>query len=152
MRAWRAATLALCAVPLLAAHHEAKKTHGEVPEAAEYLRVYTGDDGESHFERVSLPLAGDPSAAQPLSRSTAFQGSEVTFIGAPTNWDYTWHVAPRRQFVIVVRGAMEVEVSGGRVETFRPGDVLLADDTTGRGHITRSVGEDPLLLAVVPVE
>ncbi len=151
MRTWRAAALALAAAALLAAHHEAAKP-AAVPDTAEYLRVYSGDDGESHFERVKLPLAVDAAAEEPLGLSTVFQGGEVRFIGAPTAWDYTWHVAPRRQFVIVVRGAMEVEVAGGRVETFRPGDVLLADDTTGRGHITRSVGDDPLLLAVVPVE
>ena len=139
---------------LLAAHHEAgeKPAPTGTPKAAEYVRVYTGDDGESHFEKVKATLALDPAAAQPIGRSEVFSAGEFSLIGAPQKWDYTWHTAPRRQFVIVLQGVMEVEVAGGVVERFSAGDVLLADDTTGRGHQTRSVGDEPLLAGVVPID
>ena len=45
---------------------------------------------------------------------------------------------------------MEIEVHGGATERFAAGGILLADDTRGRGHITRAIGDEPLILAVVP--
>ena len=56
---------------------------------------------------------------------------------APEVWDF--HVAPRRQFALHVIGRTEIEVGSGEKRTFGPGDVLLADDPTGQGHISRQV-------------
>lgn len=105
-------------------------------------RIYSGDDGESHFEDLDLPLnisdVGAMSTAIPIDsiffRDTSEAGPEV--------WDH--HVAPRRQFAIHLRGRTEIEVSGGVKRQFGPGDVLLADDLTGRGHISREI-EGPRL-------
>lgn len=49
------------------------------------------------------------------------------------------HPAPRRQFVLVSAGEVEVTVSDGEVRRFGPGSVFL-DDDTGKGHRTRAVG------------
>ena len=57
------------------------------------------------------------------------------------NWD--WHNASRRQFLIVIKGKMEIVVGDGSQRQFGPGDVLLAEDTTGRGHISRAVDKQP---------
>jgi hypothetical protein len=51
------------------------------------------------------------------------------------------HRAPRRQLVIYLSGLTEVECGDGAKRQFRPGDMLLADDTTGEGHITRDLAE-----------
>lgn len=48
--------------------------------------------------------------------------------------------APRRQFVITLSGCGEIECGDGSRRRFGPGDILLAEDTTGQGHITREVG------------
>ena len=54
-----------------------------------------------------------------------------------------WHHAPRRRYVVVLKGRFEVEVeNGGTTRSFGLGDVLLAEDLTGKGHLTRAVGED----------
>ena len=74
-------------------------------------RIYTGDDERSHFEELDLPLnvtdLGAMSAPIPtvsvFIRSTAEAGPEV----------YDFHVAPRRQFVVHVQGATEIEVADG---------------------------------------
>lgn len=105
-------------------------------------RLYTGDDGRSHFEELDLPLtvteAGAMSTAIPIDslffRDTSEAGPEV--------WDY--HVAPRRQFAIHLAGRTEIEVGDGTTRQFGPGDVLLADDLTGQGHISREI-EGPRL-------
>jgi len=40
-------------------------------------------------------------------------------------------------------GAVDVEISDGTIRRFSTGDVLLAEDTTGRGHISRAVDNQP---------
>ncbi len=105
-------------------------------------RIHAGDDGESHFEELDLPLqvsdAGALSSAIPIEsiffRDTTDAGPDV--------WHF--HVAPRRQFALHLRGRTEIEVGDGTKQIFGPGDVLLADDLTGRGHISREV-EGPRL-------
>ena len=100
-------------------------------------RLYTGDDDRTHFEELDLPLtvsaAGAMSSAIPIEsiffRDTTEAGPEV--------WDF--HVAPRRQFAIHIIGRTEIEVGDGTRRTFGPGAVLLADDLTGQGHISREV-------------
>ena len=100
-------------------------------------RIYSGDDGLSHFEELDLPLvvseAGEMSTKIPVE-SIFFR--ETTNAG-PQVWDY--HVAPRRQFALHIIGRTEIEVGGGERRTFGPGDVLLADDRTGQGHISREI-------------
>jgi quercetin dioxygenase-like cupin family protein len=60
-----------------------------------------------------------------------------------------WHPAPRRQLVVILRGRLEVETSDGARREFGPGDARLIEDTRGRGHVTRILGEEAALLAVV---
>ncbi|MGH7771163.1 MAG: hypothetical protein ACREQA_02875 [Candidatus Binatia bacterium] len=47
---------------------------------------------------------------------------------------------------------IEVEIGDGTVRRFGPGDIMLADDTTGRGHITRVVGNTPRLYIQIPLK
>ena len=56
-------------------------------------------------------------------------------------YDYDWHPAPRRQFIVLLDGEIEIEVSSGepRKRIFHGGDVLLMEDTAGRGHRTRNI-------------
>jgi len=61
-----------------------------------------------------------------------------------------WHNAPRRQFVFTIAGQMEIAIGDGTQRQFGPGDVLWAEDLTGRGHTTR-YGSEPRLTATVPL-
>ena len=105
-------------------------------------RIFTGDDDRSHFEELDLPLsisdAGAMSSAIPIGSIFFRDTSEA----GPDVWDY--HVAPRRQFALHLVGRTEIEVGDGTKRTFGPGDLLLADDQTGQGHISREV-EGPRL-------
>lgn len=99
-------------------------------------RLYTGPDGESHFEDIDLALtdAGDIGF---LSKKISADG--VIFRYTDEDYDYLWHNAPCRQYVVMLDGAVEIEVGDGTRRTFRGGDVLLAEDITGRGHVSRAV-------------
>lgn len=68
--------------------------------------------------------------------------SPVVFLRS-SGFDSEPHPAPRMQWVVMVRGAIEIEVSDGSRRTFRPGDLLLLEDVTGRGHTTYTVGDPP---------
>jgi hypothetical protein len=105
-------------------------------------RLYTGDDGQSHFEDLELPLTATEIGAMSSAVPTTSVFFRDTANGGPEVIDY--HVAPRRQFVIHLAGAAEIEVGDGTKRRFGVGDVLLADDTTGQGHISREV-EGPRL-------
>ena len=104
--------------------------------------MFTGDDGQSHFEDLEIPLtiseAGAMSTRIPMQSLFFRDTSEA----GPAVWDF--HVAPARQFVIHVRGRVEIEVGDGSRRQFGPGDVLLANDLTGHGHISREI-EGPRL-------
>ncbi len=113
-----------------------------------YFRIYAGPDGESHFEDVEVPL-GPGSAASDLSAMIPVQG--VIFRRSSADQFVDWHHAPRRQFVITLSGEAEVEASDGEVRRIGPGTVMLADDLTGKGHITRGAGTEERLSLFVPL-
>jgi hypothetical protein len=99
-------------------------------------RLYTGEDGESHFEDFDIPLqeAGDIGVL-----SEMFPVTGIIFRETDEAYDYSWHNAPRRQFVLMLEGSVEIEVGDGSRRIFRDGEILLVEDTTGRGHISRAV-------------
>lgn len=112
------------------------------------VHLYTGDDGESHFEDLELDMAAD--AAGVLATETR-NSAGVLFNTWPVGHDLDWHPAPRRQYVAILSGRVEFEIGDGTKRQFGPGDVLLADDLTGHGHRTRVVGDQPRNAMVVPV-
>ena len=104
-------------------------------------RVYTGDDGESHFENVEIPLE-DLGAIGAMSKP--IDATAVLFRETGAGYDLDFHNAPRRQFVVMLSGGrVELEVGDGSKRVLGPGDVLLAEDTTGRGHKSRAIDEEP---------
>jgi hypothetical protein len=99
-------------------------------------RIYTGDDDESHFEDVELNLEdrGDVGRVSELVKV-----SGIMFRETDGSYDLDFHNAPRRQYVINLDGFVEIETGDGTKRVFGPGEVFLAEDTTGRGHISRAV-------------
>ena len=103
------------------------------------VRIYTGDDNQTHFEDLDLLFApGGESETTPIR-----DAGGVRFNRYPPDFRLDWHCAPRRQYVVTLSGQAEIEIGDGSVRRFGPGDVLLAEDLTGQGHITRVVGGEP---------
>ena len=97
------------------------------------IRLYTGDDGQAHFEDLNVP-AGD-------TETIALKaGADMTFRSFPDGSFSDWHNAPRFQYVIVLGGQMEIGIGDGTKRVLDPGDILQVEDVTGQGHTTRSVG------------
>ena len=125
----------------------------EVSGPVRYCRIYTDADGETHFtdESLSFELLDFAPPAPPISVTRAFEAKSVSLISSPSGWHGDWHPAPRRQFLFVLVGGLEVQVSDGEVRRFGPGALCLVEDTTGKGHISRIVGPERGLAAVVPL-
>jgi hypothetical protein len=93
-----------------------------------FLRLFTGDDGQSHFEE--LARSGASTVFSMLLPATG-----VLFKNEPSPHILDWHPAPRRQYCITLSGSVDIRVGDGTVKRFSPGDVFLAEDLTGQGHI-----------------
>jgi hypothetical protein len=107
------------------------------------VRIYTGPDGQTHFEDLPLPAEENYNIALQA-------GASLVFRSFPADYWSDWHTAPRRQHIFVLVGQMEIGIGDGTTRRFGPGDVVLADDLTGQGHTTRSLGV-PRISATVPV-
>ncbi len=112
-------------------------------------RLFTGQDGESHFEDSDLPLRDIGGSEQ---RSAPLPATGLIFRETGAGYDWQWHNAPCRQFVITLQGNAEIVVGDGTVRHFGPGDILLAEDTTGHGHITRAVDAQPRTSIFITLE
>lgn len=111
------------------------------------VRIYTGDAGRTTFADLAIPgpvvsFDGDP-------RSHALRGIPATTVNIVELLEWRprldLHPPPRRQWVIILQGAMEISTTSGERRRFEPGDCLLAEDTQGEGHRTDDVGEDRLV-------
>jgi mannose-6-phosphate isomerase-like protein (cupin superfamily) len=115
-------------------------------------RVYSGADGRSHIAEVPLEMKPFVDVEGARGDGTAMQGATgIAFRAAPPGYVLDWHCAPRRQYSISLSGTAEIEVGDGTVVRIGPGDVVLAEDLTGQGHVTRVVGTQPRLYAIVPL-
>ena len=112
-----------------------------------YLRIYADANGESHLEEVEVDL--QQSGTRDISDMLPAKG--VLFRRSPAGQVVDWHTAPRRQFVITLSGEGEIETSDGDRRRFGPGLPVLADDTTGKGHITRTLGSADRITLFVPL-
>jgi quercetin dioxygenase-like cupin family protein len=109
-------------------------------------RVFAGGDEQSHFEDLEVPE--EETAQGWLTEWIPATG--VMFRHTPPGGSLGFHQAPRRQLVFVLHGAVEIECGDGSVRRLGAGDVLLADDTTGQGHISREV-QSPRRTVFVPL-
>jgi hypothetical protein len=109
-----------------------------------FYRLYAGNDGESHLEE--LDTANGFAAFEKMQAATG-----VMFRQAAPGDFQDWHPAPRRQYVVTLQGGVEIGLGDGSVKRFGPGDVMLAEDLTGRGHTTRAVGTSPRVYMTIPL-
>ena len=119
---------------------------------AKMWRVYSGADGESHVAELPLTLKPFRDVEGAHGEGTPMQAAAgIAFRVAPPGYVLDWHCAPRRQYSISLSGTAEIEVGDGTIVRVEAGDVVLAEDLTGRGHVTRVVGDRPRVYAIVPL-
>jgi quercetin dioxygenase-like cupin family protein len=113
------------------------------------IRLYTGEDGQSHFEDIALPRADDERGRGQTPLQGAATGLE--FARLPSGYASAWHTASRHAYAIILSGQMECTIGDGTVRRLGPGDIMLAEDFTGKGHFNRGLDDQPLLVAFVRI-
>lgn len=95
-------------------------------EAAEHripvVKLINTTDNHSAFIRGSIPSLAKISSEN-LYFSNTFE-----------EWQKGIHPAPKKQYVVTMKGKLKFKVSDGSTFMIEPGTVLLADDTQGEGH------------------
>jgi len=110
-------------------------------------RFYTGPDGQTHAEEIEAKFTGG--GTNEVFKLMGINGAEVH--RAPAGTVQEWHTAPRRQYIITLSGQGELEIAGGKKIHMGPGHISLVEDTTGKGHITRTVGNEDRVTLTLPL-
>jgi hypothetical protein len=113
------------------------------------VRIYTGADGESHFEDIDVVFPQQGALGR-ISAMVPARG--VMFREVDGDYDLGFHNAPRRQYVVNLTGSVDIEVGDGTRRRLGPGSILLAEDTTGRGHKSQAVAGEPRTCLFIPLE
>jgi len=113
------------------------------------IRIFTGKDGQSHFEEVSLKFEARNDRSE---TAELIPGSGIIVRRFEPTRSNPWHTAPGHYAVFTLSGAVDIEVGDGTVRRMAPGDILIAEDLTGQGHITREVGPAPRVSIFVPLD
>jgi quercetin dioxygenase-like cupin family protein len=112
------------------------------------IRISAGPDGKSHFETIEPQFEprGDLSESAEL-----IPGSGIIIRRFAPHRSNPWHHAPGRAVVFTLSGAVDIEIGDGTVRRLGSGDILIAEDLTGQGHVTREVGPEPRVSIFVPL-
>ena len=100
------------------------------------VKIYSDENGESYFEDVNIPLK-DGGMIGKLSE--ALPAASLIFREVEPSYDWDFHTAPQRQYIILLDGEIEIETSLGEKRILKGGEVILAEDTTGKGHRTKNL-------------
>ena len=100
------------------------------------VRIFSDQNGDSHFEDVNIPMK---EAGTIGSLSDPQQATSIIFREVDPSYDYDFHNAPQRQYLVLLDGEIEIETSLGEKRLFRAGEVLLLEDTEGKGHRTKNI-------------
>ncbi len=119
-----------------------------------YLRLYSDAKGESHFEENDLELTLQEFAppAAPFYVSDQTDAARFSVFELPVGWGGDVHPAPKRQYFVCLSGSIEMTASDGDSRLISMGDVVLVEDTSGKGHITRVVGDESFVAALTQLD
>jgi len=133
------------------------KSHSRLPELhrgadsnsqiVKYTRIATNAAGVSFFEEGDVPLA---EAGEIGRLSSLLSANGIIFRETGDTYDYDWHPAPQRQWILLLDGEIEIEVGTGEKRRFRGGDILRLEDVDGRGHRTRQLSSGPRRSVFIP--
>lgn len=123
------------------------------PPFVEVVRIVSDADGKTRFATGAIPLAEQDYAppAPALAVSPRLAATDVAFASLPAGYFGDWHPAPRRQYGLLLSGALEIETGDGDKRRLDAGGVFLLEDVSGQGHRTWVVGDEAALVALIPV-
>ena len=111
--------------------------------------LYTDPAGESHFRDIEVEWT-ETRRGSKLSKKLPATG--VIFRETAAEHNVDWHPAPRRQYIVNLDAGVKITASDGEARFIAAGEVILVEDTTGKGHLSKAVGGKLRNCIFVPVE
>ena len=108
----------------------------------QYVRVITDAEGRSRFMEADVTMERKDFAppAAPMQVSEFQAARRWALLRLPVAWDGSWHPTPVRQLIVCMTGQLEITVGDGQSRRFGPGEMVMLEDTTGKGHVTKVIG------------
>lgn len=119
--------------------------------------LFTDTDGRARFREEALALDGGSPAAR---LSELLPASGLVLRESPVGFRSEFHCTDAPQWLIVLRGRMEIGLQDGTSRVFGPGEHFYSADTLPagatfdaavHGHRSRQVGDQPLVTAFVRI-
>jgi hypothetical protein len=99
-------------------------------------RLYVDDRGETHFQDVDVQYVETTRAGRLSARQPA---TGIIFREVQPDYDLDWHPAPRKQYIINLDAGVQITASDGESRRIGAGEVLLVEDTSGKGHLSKAI-------------
>ena len=112
-------------------------------------RLYADQNGESHFQDIDVEFIESTRAGRLSARLPA---TGIIFREVAPDYDLDWHPAPRRQYIINLDAGVEITASDGEARRIGAGEVILVEDTWGKGHLSKAIEGKVRHCIFVPVE
>ena len=119
--------------------------------------LFTDTDGRARFREEALALdVGSPAARL----SVLLPASGLVLRESPVGFRSDFHCTDAPQWLIVLRGRMEIGLQDGTSRVFGPGEHFYSADTLPdgatfdanvHGHRSRQLGDEPLVTAFVKI-
>ena len=111
--------------------------------------LFADASGESHFRDIEIEWAEQGPGGRTSKRLPA---SGIIFRRTEGEYDLDWHPAPRRQYIINLDAGVRITASDGESRVIGPGEVILVEDTTGKGHLSKAIEGELRHSIFVPLE
>jgi hypothetical protein len=111
--------------------------------------LYVDDKGETHFRDIEVEWKNEGRGGK---TSATFPATGIIFRETPGTYDYEWHPAPRRQYIINLDGGVSIQASDGETRIIGAGEVILVEDTSGKGHFSKAISGKMRHSIFVPIE
>lgn len=111
--------------------------------------LYADASGVSHFRDIEVEWAQHHPGGR-MSRRLPATG--VIFRETSGDYDLDWHTAPRRQYIVNLDAGVELTASDGEKRIIGAGEVILVEDITGKGHLSKAVSGQIRHSIFIPVD
>lgn len=107
--------------------------------------LYTGPDGQAYVKNIQV-------AARPNGVVDLLPTDVIEIHRTPPGFSIGWHLERRRQYLITLSGRGQIDIADGKKIILTPGTILLVENTTGKGHKTRTLGNKPWVTLWIPLK
>jgi hypothetical protein len=111
--------------------------------------LYTTPDGESHFRDIEIDWVEERRGSR---LSATLPATGVIFRETRAEHNVDWHPAPRRQYIVNLDAGVKITASDGESRFIAQGDIILVEDTHGKGHLSDHIENKIRHSIFIPIE